>query len=87
MSTPATRRDPTRRQLRQELDLVEGTIRLVAAGGATRVRIGALTFGEALLERARRMGDPIGVRVTPEWTASDGGGIGLMVERADDAGT
>jgi hypothetical protein len=73
------------RQLRQELDLVEGAIQLVASGGASRVRLGALTFGEPLLERARRTAGRAGVQVTPVWTASDGGGIGLIVERAGDA--
>ena len=87
MSTPASRREPTVRQLRQELDLVEGAIQMVASGGASRVRLGALTFGEPLLERARRSAGRVGVQVTPVWTASDGGGIGLVVERARDAGS
>jgi hypothetical protein len=87
MSSPSTRGDPTVRELRHELDLVQSAIRLVATGGATRVRLGALTFGEPLLDRVRRMGSRAGVQVTPEWTASDGGGIGLIVERVDDAGS
>jgi hypothetical protein len=87
MSTPASRLGPTARQLRRELDLVEGAIRLVASGGASRVTLGALRFGEPLLEPARRRAGRAGVQVTPVWTASDGGGIGLIVERAGDAGS
>jgi hypothetical protein len=87
MSTRPTPGDPIVSELRHELDLVQSAIQLVATGGATRVRLGALTFGEPLLNRVRRMGSRAGVLVTPEWTASDGGGIGLVVERVDHADT
>lgn len=81
MSTPASRRDPTVRQLRQELDLVESAIQLVASGRATRVRLASLTFGELLLEQARRMASAAGLQVTPLWTASDCGIVDLDVDR------
>jgi hypothetical protein len=88
MSTRATRPGPTLRQLRRELDLVEAAIRMVSSGDASRISLGALTFGEPLLGRARRMAARAGVRVTPLWTASDGGAIGLVVERdGDDPGS
>jgi hypothetical protein len=59
---------------------------MVASGGASRVRLEALAFGEPILERARRRAGRAGVQVTAEWTASDCGGIGLVVERGADAG-
>jgi hypothetical protein len=86
VSTPAIDRASTVRQLDQELELIQGAVRLVAGGRVTRVRLGALTFGEPLLQRARSLASQAGVQLTPEWTASDGGGIGLIVERGGDAG-
>lgn len=71
------------RTLDHELELVRGAIALVAAGGAPRVRLASLRFGEQLLEPARRLAAEAGVRLTPEWT-SDEGGASLIVEPLGD---
>lgn len=67
------------RTLDHELELVRGAIALVATGGAPRVRLASLRFGEQLLEPAGRLAAEAGVRLTPEWT-SDEGGASLIVE-------
>lgn len=72
------------RTLEYELDLIRGAIALVASGGAPRVRLASLSFGEQLLEPARRMATTAGVRVVPAWT-SDEGGASLTVEPIGDA--
>ena len=72
------------RTLEYELDLIRGAIALVASGGAPRVRLASLSFGEQLLEPARDMAATAGVRVVPAWT-SDEGGASLTVEPIGDA--
>jgi hypothetical protein len=72
------------RTLEYELDLIRGAIALVASGGAPRVRLASLAFGEQLLEAARLMATAAGVRVVPGWT-SDEGGASLTVEPIGDA--
>jgi hypothetical protein len=72
------------RTLDYELDLIRGAIDLVASGGAPRVRLASLSFGEQLLEQAQRMATAAGVRVVPDWT-SDEAGASLTVERIADA--
>lgn len=67
----------------RELDLVRGAIELVASGGAPRVRLASLRFGEQLLDPARRLGAAAGVRVAANWT-SDEGGAGITVEPMGD---
>ena len=79
-------RDPdqvTRSSLEQELELVRDAISLVASGGAPRVTLGGLHFGEQLLEPARRMALGTGARIVPTFTA-DEGGVHLTVEHATD---
>ena len=66
--------------LEQELGLVGDAIALVAAGGAPRVLLGGLNFGEQLLEPARRMAEGTGARIVPSFTA-DKSGVTLTVER------
>lgn len=76
--------DPAVRTLDQELELVRGAITMVASGGATRVSLGGLRFGEQLIEPARRMALASGVRIVPLWMPDDAG-ADLAVERiADD---
>ncbi|HZW01510.1 MAG TPA: hypothetical protein VFF55_08070 [Candidatus Deferrimicrobium sp.] len=72
--------------LDRELELVRSAISMVASGGASRVRLGGLCFGEQLLDQAGSLGRAAGVRVTPVWTASDGGGVGFSVEEVRGAG-
>lgn len=72
------------RTLDHELDLIRGAIALVASGGAPRVRLVSLRFGEQLLEQAHRLAATAGVRVVPDWT-SDEGGASLTVEPIGDA--
>jgi hypothetical protein len=71
------------RTLDYELGLIRGAIGLVASGGAPRVRLASLAFGEQLLEPAREMAAAAGVRVVPAWT-SDEGGASLTVEPLGD---
>ncbi len=75
--------DPAVRALDREMELVRNAIELVASGGAPRVSIGGLSFGEELIEPARRMALEAGVRIVPLWTADDVG-AGLAVERITD---
>ena len=56
---------------------------MVAAGGAPRVVLAGLRFGEQLLAPARAMAGEAGVRIVPLWTADDAG-ADLAVERIDD---
>jgi hypothetical protein len=72
------------RTLDHELDLIRGAVAMVASGGAPRVRLANLRFGEQLLEQARRMATAAGVSVVPVWT-SDEGGVSLIVEPIGDA--
>jgi hypothetical protein len=71
------------RTLDHELDIVRGAIEMVASGGAPRILISSLRFGEQLIEPARRMANGTGVRIVPLWT-TDEGGAGIAVERADE---
>jgi hypothetical protein len=75
--------DPAVRALDREMELVRNAIDLVASGGAPRVTLGGLSFGEELIEPARRMALEAGVRIVPLWTADDVGAA-LAVERITD---
>ena len=72
------------RTLDQELQLVYEAIAMVASGGAPRVVVGGLTFGEALLEPARALAEEAGVRIVPLWMPDDAG-ADIAVERIADA--
>jgi hypothetical protein len=63
-----------------ELDLVREAVAMVATGGAPRVVLGGLRFGEQLLEPARRMAAGRRVRIVPLWT-TDEAGLDLAIER------
>jgi len=72
------------RTLDKEMDLVEEAIAMVADGGAPRIVLGGLQFGEALLTSAGRMASEAGVRLVPLWMPDDVG-ADIAVERiADD---
>lgn len=72
------------RALEHELNLVRDAIAMVAGGGAPRVIVGGLRFGEALLTTARGMAAEAGVRLVPLWMPDDAG-ADIAVERIVDA--
>jgi hypothetical protein len=53
--------------LAREMSLVDSAIAMVALGKASRVQLGGLAYGDALLDYARRAARRRGVRVTPIW--------------------
>ena len=57
---------------------------MVASGGAPRVVVGGLQFGEALIEPARELAGAAGVRVVPLWMPDDAG-ADIAIERIPDA--
>lgn len=75
--------EPVANTLEHEFDLVRSAIALVASGGAATVSLGSLHFGEQLIEPARKVAAAAHVRITPIWTA-DEGGAGLSFERVAD---
>ena len=48
-------------------------IAVVAAGGARRVVVGGLRFGEALLDPASALAAAAGVKLVPLWMPDDAG--------------
>lgn len=66
--------------LESEMRLVREAIAMVASGGAPRVVLGGIRFGETLAEWARRLAGEAGVLLTPLWRA-DEAGADLSVER------
>jgi hypothetical protein len=65
--------------LELEMRLVREAIALVASGGAPRVSVAGIRFGEALLEPARRVALQSGVRLVPLWSAEEAG-VDILVE-------
>ena len=72
----------TSHALGREVALVESAIEMVANGYASRMQLGGLAFGNALLEHARRMGAARRVRVTPQWGLGEQG-LALVFEPAE----
>ncbi len=70
--------------IEHELETVRSAVSMVASGGAPRVWVAGLRFGDQLVEPARRMAEAAGVRVYPEWSA-DESGAAIVVERIDPA--
>jgi hypothetical protein len=70
------------RALEREVTLVESAIEMVAQGHASRMELGGLSFGDALLDHARRVGAARRVRVTPRWGLGEEG-LALVFEPAD----
>jgi hypothetical protein len=69
--------------IERELRLVHEAIVFVSSGGASRVVVGGIRFGEALLPQARQLALEAGVRIVPLWT-SDEAGVDIAVERIDE---
>lgn len=66
--------------IEHELRLIREAIAMVATGGAPRVVLAGIRFGETLLDPARRLALEAGVRLIPLWRA-DESGADLAVER------
>ena len=66
--------------LDREMRMVREAIAMVASGGAPRVVLGGIRFGEALVEWARGRAGEAGVVLTPLWR-TDEAGADLSVER------
>ena len=64
----------------RELMLAREAIALVAAGGAPRVVVAGIRFGETILDDAQRLALDAGVRVKPI-RRPEGNGADLVVER------
>ena len=73
---------PGEAALAREMGLVDSAIAMVAAGGAPRMQLGGLAFGDVLLDYARRTAAVRRVRVTPVWGVGEEG-LALTFERAD----
>jgi hypothetical protein len=71
---------PAESALDRELTMIRDAIAMVASGGAPRVTLAGLRFGEQLLSRAQRLAAAAGVRVVPLYS-TDEAGADLMVER------
>jgi hypothetical protein len=74
---------PVGRTLDHEMKLVRDAIAMVAGGGAPRVVVAGLRFGETLLAPARSLATQAGVRVVPLWMPDDAG-ADIAVERIDE---
>jgi hypothetical protein len=86
MRSSRARFTATAQVLDLELDVVSTAIAMVATGGASRVLLAGLRFGEQILPVAMLRGRSAGVQVTPLWSADDDDGIDLSVEEARDGG-
>ncbi len=75
--------NPATRALAREVELIGSAIAMVASGGASRVSVAGLRFGDQLLRVARQMAREAGVRVEPQWTI-DEEGVDLWFERSAD---
>lgn len=72
------------RTLEHEMALVREAIAMVGGGGAPRVVVAGLHFGEVLLVGAKGLAAEAGVRLVPLWMPDDAG-ADISVERiADD---
>lgn len=82
MNNDATPSETARLALAREMTLVDTAIAMVADGHASRMQLGGLAFGDALLDHARRLAAGQLVRVTPLWSVGEEG-IALTFERMD----
>ena len=69
--------------LEREMRLIREAIAMVASGGAPRVVLVGIHFGETLVDPARRLALEAGVRLVPLWRA-DEAGADIAVERISD---
>ncbi len=67
-------------RLEHEMDLIREAIAMVASGGAPRIMLAGINFGETLLDPARRLALEAGVRLVPIWWA-DEAGADIAIER------
>ncbi len=72
--------DPAVRTLEHELELVRSAIAMVSSGGAPRILLTGLRFGDELVEPAQRMALEARVRVVPVWSTGEAG-LDLTVEQ------
>ena len=79
------RPDPeeTRRRLAAEVQEVRGALVLVASGGASRVTLTGLRFGDELTSRFRPDAEAAGVLLEPIFWPDDAG-CDLIVRRIDE---
>ena len=82
MKNTAIEQDAARAALAREMGLVDSAVEMVADGSASRMQLGGLSFGDALLDHARRVGAERRVRVTPRWGLGEEG-LALVFEPAD----
>ena len=75
--------DETRRRLTSEVAEVEGAMELVASGGASRITLAGLKFGEQLAGRFRAEAQSKGLRLEPILWPEDAG-CDLVVRRIGD---
>lgn len=66
--------------LDREMRLVREAIAMVASGGASRVVLAGINFGETLVDPARRLALEAGVRLVLV-TRADEGGADIAIER------
>lgn len=66
--------------LEYEMRMIREAIAMVASGGAPRVVVAGIRFGETLLDPSRRLALEAGVRLVPLWRA-DEAGADIAVER------
>jgi hypothetical protein len=59
--------------LEHEMALIREAIAMVALGGAPRIILAGINFGETLLDPARRLALEAGVRLVPLWRADERG--------------
>jgi hypothetical protein len=72
-------RTAARGTLEHEISLVNGSIALLASGGAVRVTLTGLRFGERILPTAQISARTLGVVVRPLWRPA-GAGCDIAVE-------
>lgn len=76
--------DETRRQITFEVRNVTGAIALVASGGATRVTVAGLRFGEQVVAQLQAEALCAGVRLEPVYWDDDAG-CDVIARKTDDA--
>jgi hypothetical protein len=81
----APKPDPeeTRRRLAAEVQEVRGALALVASGGASRVTLTGLRFGEELMARFNHHAEAEGIRLEPIFWPDDAG-CDLIVRTIDE---
>jgi hypothetical protein len=77
---------PAQAALAREMRLIDSMVAMVADGHAARMHAGGLTFGDALLDYARRTAGERGVCVIPAWGVGEEG-LALTFERPEDPAT